>query len=368
MARVPFELAGSSVFLAVRVNGFGPRWFLLDTGSLGSVVEAATARALRLETAGSTVSTGAAGPASSTRLRHVTFDIGGARLADRPAVAIDLTAIAESIGRRVDGILGSDLFRRYVVAIDFEQRELALYEPEAFRPRVGAEVLPLLFHDEHPYVRASLRLLGGAEVAGDFVIDSGSNVAVILLPSFLDAQGLRASLPPLLGTAGQGVGGALDLPLGRAETLRLGRFALDRPLTGYPAQGRFARQGMAGNIGNAVLRRFRVVFDYSRSRMSLEPNGSFADPYDHDMSGLALVTRSPEFRARTVLRVREGSPAHEAGVRAGDAILAMDGRDASELPLAALRDAFRVPGRRLVLTVKRGERTFTATILTRRMI
>lgn len=164
------------------------------------------------------------------------------------------------------------------------------------------------------------------------------------------------------------MGGAVALPLGRAEALRLGRFTLDHPVTGFPTQGQFGRHGMAGNIGNAVLRRFRVVFDYSRSRVSLEPNGSFADPFEQDMSGLAIVTRAPEFRARLVQRVVEGSPAQEAGLQAGDTILALDGRDSADLPLASLREMLRVPGKRYVLGVKRGEQTLTATIVTRRLV
>jgi predicted aspartyl protease len=368
VARVPFELSGSSLFIKVKVNGIGPRWFVLDTGALRSVVDASVARELRLETAGPLMARGAAGRVEATALRHVTIETGPARLPDLTATALDLTGIAETIGRRVDGIVGSDLFRRFVVEIDFDQRELTLHEPAGWTPRPGAEVLPLTFLDEHPYVHASVRLPGGAEIAGDFVIDTGSSVPLILSPSIIAGQGLRSSLPPLLGAAGRAVGGALSIPLGRAESLSLGRFKLDRPITGFPSQGMFGREDKAGNIGNAVLRRFRAAFDYARNRVSLEPNGSYSDPYEHDMSGATVVTQAPEFRVRTVQAVIDGSPAKEAGLEPGDTIVALDGRDAAELPLSSMRERFRLPGKTYVLSVRRGERTFTATIVTRRLV
>jgi hypothetical protein len=56
--------------------------------------------------------------------------------------------------------------------------------------------------------------------------------------------------------------------VGRLKALQLGGFKLSNPITVFyqvpPAQG-------DGLLGNSALRNFTVIFDYSRSRLILEP-------------------------------------------------------------------------------------------------
>jgi hypothetical protein len=66
-----------------------------------------------------------------------------------------------------------------------------------------------------------------------------------------------------------GIGGSAKPTLvGKLEAIQLGGFKLSNPLTVFyqdpPAEG-------DGLLGNLALRNFKVIFDYSRSRMILEP-------------------------------------------------------------------------------------------------
>ena len=58
----------------------------------------------------------------------------------------------------VDGILGYPLFKQMVVTIDYDRSVLVLRDPAKFKP-AGA-VLPLTFHENHPYVNGKLTLAG----------------------------------------------------------------------------------------------------------------------------------------------------------------------------------------------------------------
>jgi hypothetical protein len=120
-----------------------------------------------------------------------------------------------------------------------------------------------------------------------------------------------------LVSSGRGVGGEFPLPIGRIAALRLGTATMALPVTALPQEGWFAREGNVGNIGSAVLRRFRVTFDYSRKRVYLEPNERFAEPFEFDMSGLVLVTEGPEFAVRRVQKIIPKTPAEEAGIVPG---------------------------------------------------
>jgi hypothetical protein len=368
ITHVPFELCGNSIFLQVRVDTSRLLWFALDTGAYSSIINTPTLQTLGLKTDRGGVAQGAGGRVESRLLSGANFDVGGAPLRNLNIAALDLTPLENTTGRAMDGILGSELFRRYVVEIDYDAKELSLYEPATFEYTGRGESIPLSFYDNHPYVRAKVELPGRASIEGEFVIDAGSNFPLILLPSFIEANKLRDSLPPTFQTYGRGVGGEIAMPLGRAARLSLGSFNIERPVTALPSDGTFGRAGKAGNIGSAILRHFKVIFDYSRSRMILEPNRQFDAPFEQDMSGLSLVSESPTFSVVRVLRVLPHTPAEEAGLKAGDEIVTFGGRPVGDYQLSALRDLLRQADKKYSLQVKRGAQTVSVELKTRRLI
>ena len=113
---------------------------------------------------------------------------------------------------------------------------------------------------------------------------------------------------------------------------------------------------MAGIIGGEVLRRFTVVFDYSRNQMILEPNVHFAEPYEFDLAGLMPVAEGANLDVFRVYHVIDGSPAQEAGVRTGDVISAIDGRTSADLSLEQVRRLFKQgEGKEYRVSLLRGE-------------
>src|SRR5438477_10554320 len=45
---IPFELNANKPYLQVRINGAGPYWFILDTGSVSTVVDTELAKMLEI--------------------------------------------------------------------------------------------------------------------------------------------------------------------------------------------------------------------------------------------------------------------------------------------------------------------------------
>jgi hypothetical protein len=62
--------------------------------------------------------------------------------------------------------------------------------------------------------------------------------------------------------------------MGAVENLQIGRRNIDNPNTLFSlaTDGMLASGEFEGNIGNDILRRFKIVFDYSRHLMILESN------------------------------------------------------------------------------------------------
>ena len=55
--------------------------------------------------------------------------MGGARLANGTVMSLDLSQVSSAEGVRVDGILGGDFYRRYVIVIDYQRQTVRVLDP-----------------------------------------------------------------------------------------------------------------------------------------------------------------------------------------------------------------------------------------------
>lgn len=151
------------------------------------------------------------------------------------------------------------------------------------------------------------------------------------------------------------MGGGVRSAVARGSLLELGNVQVPSPVTeiARTKSGAYTDRYLAGNVGNGVFRRFTVTFDYSRQRVYFQPNGSFAakDAFDH--VGLWINKNGDGFE---VVDLAAGGPAAEAGLKAGDRILTVDGKSAKELVLPEVRARFREssPGTKVRLGVISG--------------
>jgi hypothetical protein len=105
------------------------------------------------------------------------------------------------------------------------------------------------------------------------------------------------------------------------------------------ARGSFSDPNFDGNIGWGFLKQFVVTFDYGHQVMYLDRIAPTPpDVGDFDRSGLWINAAK---RGYIVTYVAAGSPAAEAGLHAGDVILALDGRAARAEELSNARELLR---------------------------
>jgi membrane-associated protease RseP (regulator of RpoE activity) len=167
--------------------------------------------------------------------------------------------------------------------------------------------------------------------------------------------------------AGFGVGGEVPGKMGRLPEFRLGAYAMDSPIVNFSTdiKGAMATPGMAGVIGSKVLSRFRVIFDYPGSRMILEPNESFGDPFEFDSFGAHFVLRDGNLELFSVV---PGTPASESGFEPGDRITSVNERPAAEMDLEDLEELFLDPDHEHTITILRGGESKTMNVRTRKLL
>ena len=369
--RIPFEVSSNLIFLHVRVNGSVPLWVILDTGAAGTLLDTNRAKALGIKVSGSEEVQGVGETSVAAGMaKNVSFSLPGVDFQARVVVVLPLSNLNRYVGRVVDGVLGHDFFSRFVVEIDYAARVINVYEPKGFQYSGTGDSIPLELKGNGPSVRARLNLPGRAPVDGNFRIDTGGSHALILGTPFVKTQKILASMSTTIAAPSAGVGGETSMSLARVQSLQLGRFALERPVTGLAqsAKGALANPDLSGNIGAGILRRFKVIFDYRNHRMILEPNDRLGEPFESDMSGVVLTAEGLKLDAFTIFYVTENSPASEAGLRVGDVITAIDNKPASALALDDIREMFKQEGREHLLSIKRGEQAFKVKIKFRRLI
>jgi C-terminal processing protease CtpA/Prc len=153
-------------------------------------------------------------------------------------------------------------------------------------------------------------------------------------------------------------------------SLKLGKFTIDHPVATFAeaTKGSDADRSYDGVLGGEILRRFKVTFDYSRRQMILEPNATFAEAYEFDMSGVSLATQEHDFKTIRVSHVQGNSPASEAGLKEGNTLETIDEKPAASLGLEQIEQMFKKDGQEYVLCVKRGDAQIQVRMKIRRLI
>ena len=335
-ATIPLDTdGGSSPFVRGRVQG-APFWFLLDTASPTSFARKQS-QVLGLPD----------GPA----LSNLAIELPGLTIKMRSLAVADLDARQIALGHRTDGVLGSEVFARFVVTIDFQAKTLTLRDSKTRRSPGRGRALVLAIEEGRPYVDAKVTPRGRETLGGRFLVDTANEGAVTLFSPFVQEHRLLGPPP----TVPAGSGGTMQAVI-RGETLEIGGQLLREPiitLSGSP-DGSLADPRHAGVLGMDVLRRFKLTLDTSRGRMLLEKSSAFREPFDYDASGLRVQPQGADLTTLEVRRVTPGSAGAQAGLQAGDVILAVDGRPVGEITPHGVRRLFQKDGKEYALSILRG--------------
>jgi hypothetical protein len=349
---LPFDLIANHIHAHVMVNGKGPYYFIFDTGGV-NIVTPALAKALSLKVEGHAEGRGAGEGTMDMSLSHVDkLDVGGAVVNNQLFVAFDLDGMYPANGTHFDGMVGYEVFRRFVTTIDYGNKTITLTDPKFFDPKSAGKAVHIVFNGNAAIVDGSYD-----GVPGKFQIDTGSRSALTLDAPYVAANHFDAKAPRIVEAVdGWGVGGASRARVMRGGALKIGDAAvIDHPVVGMGTDkaGAFADPTLSGNIGGGVLKRFVVTFDYANNTMYLKPTtGPVTDLDSYDRAGTWFNIDGANYK---VISVTKGSPADQAGLKEGDTITAIDGKSPATLDLPSLRQHLRddAPGTVLTLTIQR---------------
>lgn len=344
---VSFEDAFAHTIIPVSINGNEPVPIVFDTGMPADgafLYGSPTVDALSLSYSPMQAQIGGAGSGAEPIFARIATDqelvtgdvrITGANLIVAPPMP--------SMGGHHAGIVGYSLFRRFVVHFDHDANKVGFIEPESFVVPEGAVEIPIRLIGNIPYAKIAVVTEDGSRIPIEVVVDTGASHPISLNAG--TAPGLVLPDDAIESVLGRGLSGEIHGHAGRVAGIDLGGLVVKNVVATFPEESHQNPRGidsLNGNLGNALLQRFQVWFDYTNLRMVLAPGTSRNDPFEWDMSGLHVVPQGDgQYKIAGVI---EGSAGAVAGIKKGDHLLRWNGETIEEIGFTAVREGLRTHG------------------------
>jgi hypothetical protein len=352
-SEIPAKFTGYLVLLPAKLNQSEPCLFELDSTAAVSSIDPSRAGELGLD-----------------KLHDPVLNFSG--------VDISLPVLAQAtkpdfnaqVGRVYEGTIGQDIFQNAVIEIDYSRQTVRFYDPATYQYSGKGKTFHVNFISGVPVMKAKFSVTGGKSFEGDFAVDTAADASLVVYQRFNQQHHVLHSHVKTIRAGNLQLGGENDAVLARLTDVNLGPLSLAEPVGAFPRVDASTNgdNRLAGEIGGGILRRFTVVFDFSRQQIILDPNSNFNSDDVADMSGLSISAGGPNLRKFEVTAVQPGSPGAEGKIQPGDVIAGIDDEAAADMTLEDVRNLFRQVGHKYKLLIERNGQTRTVAIQMRRMI
>ena len=323
--------------------------FILDTGSGGISLDSATCSEFNIPTVQTdTTITGIAGVRKVNFVFNKSLKLPGLTVNNLNFHINDYEVLTSVYGEKIDGIIGYSFLNRYIVKVDFDSLKMDVYKPGKMQyPSRGTLLHPIFTSLPVQYMQVKDRVT----MPFNFYIDSGAGLCFLMSEQFAaDSAILKKKRKPLL-TQAEGMGGMLKMRLTVVKEVKIGPYRFrnvptylyqdDNNVTAYPFTG--------GLVGNDILRRFNIIFNYPQREIHLLPNSRYADQFDYAYTGLGIYFIGGKIM---VVDVIADSPAEKAGFKVDDEIISV-GNNIS-INIQQYKSILQSPNEKLKVIVKRG--------------
>jgi hypothetical protein len=398
--KIRFKLINNLIVIPVEVNGVELS-FLLDTGvskpiifnflNLSEELHINKAELIYLR------GLGEGETVEALKSKNNIFRIGKAININQDLYAVFDPALnfAPMLGVPIHGIIGYDILKDFIVEINYSSKYIKLYDPLYSKPKKckKCETLNLSFYNNKPYITAEIGVEND-DMPVKLLIDTGGSDALWLFED--EKKQIYAPEKYFDDFLGRGLSGSVYGKRAKLEIFRLKSFELNDVNVAFPDSISIAYakkiKDRNGSLSGEILKRFNIIFDYQKAKITLRKNNNFRNPFFYNKSGITIehagvrvvkergnrsfifgsidsadnnsatqstVILSGSYKysltaAFTVVELREDSPAKNAGIEIGDIVLSVNGKEAHLYSLQEIIQMFfGDTGKRISLLVDR---------------
>lgn len=361
--QIPIEIVNNLVVIPVVLNGQLPLKFILDTGVRTTILTEKTfSDILRLTYSRRFLVAGPGGEklVEAYVANNVSLDLPGVHGEGHAMLVLeeDYLELRNYLGTDVQGVLGYELFSRFIIEVDYEKKQLMLTSSEYFKPKKKYQMIPISIQDTKPYIQVPVALSDSVSVNAKLLIDSGAGYGLVLDPS----SNPLITIPQrhVSSLIGRGLGGLITGQIGRVRTLNLGKYKINDLVANFPDPNSYIDTLKAsdifrnGSIGGEILSRFTVIYNFPGEKIYFKKNSAYRKKFYFNMSGLTLKALGSNLHKFAITDVRRNSSAERAGIQNGDQLLSLNGIQTSEMDLNMINSFFNSkPGKKIKLRILR---------------
>lgn len=389
--KIKVKIVSNIVIIPVVVNGT-PLSFILDTGANGTIIfqiesdqkiEAKNATYIEMRGAGE------GDPIKAIKSTGNSISVGSAisRSEDMYVILDELSNFSPRLGFAVQGILGFQFFKDFIVEINYPREYIIIHKPESYTYSKKKKNFDtqLLFHRNRPYIKTTITLDEGISSA-QMLLDSGASDALWLFKNKKHISVPKRNFKDYLGI---GLNGNINGSRAFTPNLQVGPFKFAQVTTAFPdstsIQNLHVSEWRNGSVGADFLKRFHCIIDYPNRKLTLTKNRDYNAPFVYNKSGLVIkhgeytlskkllssndqsISRANEYTAqivnvfkstnyyKTILlptyeiaEIRPNSPAADSGFQTGDLILRINNRNTEKMSLEEINNYFYQEGGKVV--------------------
>ena len=399
-SKIKFKLVNNIIVLPVELNGVKLS-FVLDTGvSRPILFNLVNMDSVQLKnTEGSSLQgLGNNGLVKAVKSRGNMIKIG-----DAIAVNKDVSIVFDEginftprLGIPVHGIIGYDVFKDFIVEINYSGEYIRLYKNDIVINKKSSKwsKVPIEVINKKPYLKANVELKE-IEHKVKLLIDTGGGDALWLF----EHSSEQISVPNenhFDDFLGKGLSGAIYGKRSKVKSFSLASHVLEDVNVAYPDSLSIdvskILKDRNGSVSGNILKRFNLIFNYAKGYLWLKKNNNFKSPFYYNNSGITIEQRGfrvvkqlnkikgkdsygreidsgssdgfslidrysyelkPSFK---VVELRENSNAYKVGVKINDVIISVNGKNTSNMTLQQVNKyLYNKKGNVLRLQIDRGD-------------
>lgn len=323
LARLGFtEFNGGVILLKASVEGFSDTLnFILDSGSGGASIDSSNCEEFKIV------------PKSSD---SSVYGIGGKRQAKfiyqrrllfkgltTPPVNFhvnDYSLLSSVYGIKIDGLLGYHFFRNYIIKINFDRSYMDVYAPGSYnygkRGHLLNPVISFIPSQNSPAEEKEEKML-------NLFLDSGAGLAILLTDDAAnDINLLNGDKKPVTILA-EGMSDKVEMLLTTLNKIKVGPYTFkDIPTFIYrDSINTFHYPSVAGLLGNELMSRFNVTYNYPSAQIHIVPNKRFKHKFDYSYTGMSVYYHDGSIIIEEIV---PGSPADIFGFKSGDILVGIN--------------------------------------------
>lgn len=380
--KIKFQLINNLIVIPVEVNGVKLS-FLLDSGVskpiLFNIINLSDSLQINNVETVYLRGLGSEGSIEALKSKKNIVKIGKAINVNQELYVVFDEGInfAPRLGIPIHGIIGYDLFKDFVVEINYSSKAIKLHNPATYKYKrcKKCRTFELILSHNKPYIDGAIEI-DSKEIPVKLLIDSGGSDALWLFEN--QEKGIMPFDNKYFEDyLGKGLSGSVHGKRSKIKSFSLQDFKFNDVNVAFPDSSsiHIARKyaDRSGSIAGELLKRFNVIFDYGNEKVTFRKNSNFKAPFHYNKSGIVLeqdgirVVRELSDRffynrdenttgadkiivqssykiaikpAFTIVELRKDSPAKKAGLLLGDVILTVNNKDAANLKMQDINSMF----------------------------